>query len=346
MIRKPAPAAVFVILAAFLLPFSATAIDLSAPLPKEVISDNGWGVVQKIYELPKDEDRTKIPITDIDVGGITYTCTDVLHEEIAQEDVKEYGEVFTAESKTDDEITIASVMPPEREVKTNDGYEGIITLDPASVKAEPTGYNSASRTVSVTREYPNQASQDIEHLPKEVEESGRKYALVMVDWKTDNTYNADDYEVGDRYTAIVTYSREAISQTPKGFTVTGSYSGAVTRAKDALLRYTVIFTRTGAALVSPSPNPAVEPGAALGQTGADSQSDGNSDMNGDSDDGAEAAEDSESSGASSRAAVGTVVLTALILGGAATAAALVLSRKGIITFGRGRYYDDSHGDDN
>ena len=38
-----------------------------------------------------------------------------------------------------------------------------------------------------------------------ITEGGQTLKLQDVQWQTDNTYNADDYEIGDRFTAICTY---------------------------------------------------------------------------------------------------------------------------------------------
>lgn len=239
--------AAIALIAALALPFGtlldAAAVDLSAPLPVEVISDNGSGEVRKVYELPKSANAQSLPIADFERGGYNYECVDVIREEIAQADAKEHTEVFTAESKTNDETTIAELMPQTRAIITDDGYEGVLSLVPDSIKTEESGKVTTSRTVTTTREYPNLADQDIANLPKEVEENGRTYTLSNVDWKTDNTRNADDYEVGDRYTAIVTYSREAYSTNATGYIISGTYKGNLERGKDAIIRYTVIFAR-------------------------------------------------------------------------------------------------------
>jgi hypothetical protein len=315
----------------FLAPAAALAIDLSAPLPVEVINDNGWGTIKKIYELPKDEDRTKIPISDLEVGGVKYICSDVLREEIAQADEKEYSDVFTVESKVADDATVAALLPPERAIKTDDGFEGILKLDASTVYAESTGQTKNSRKVSITRVYKNLKTMDIEPLDKEVTESGRVYSLVDVQWQEDNSYNGDDYEVGTRYIATVKYERDAVSYTDDGFIITAKYNGTVVRGKDALIRYTVIFTRDDAALVPPSPEPTDELSSP--------EPDGLPEESGSTETSAPADE----SGTSPGLVAAIIAVIVVIVGGAAV---FVLYQKGIIRFERRNYYDDSPNDGN
>ena len=91
------------------------------------------------------------------------------------------------------------------------GVEG--TADEAAVIAavEAAGYGSSTRQVSATRSYPNLASQDTANIPKSIEEDGRTLTLQNIDWRTDNTTGMSGYAIGDRYTAVATYTGTATS---------------------------------------------------------------------------------------------------------------------------------------
>ena len=71
-----------------------------------------------------------------------------------------------------------------------------------------------------------------------------KRQLQDVQWQTDNTYNADDYEIGDRFTAVCTYGGSKTVSYVTGYTTTANYSGEVYRTGVTVIRYTVIFTGT------------------------------------------------------------------------------------------------------
>jgi len=68
--------------------------------------------------------------------------------------------------------------------------------------------------------------------------------LQDVSWQTDNTANMDDYAMGDRYTAVATYSGTATSKYVTGYTVTAKYEGTVSRIALDRVRYVAIFEGT------------------------------------------------------------------------------------------------------
>lgn len=120
---------------------------------------------------------------------------------------------------------------------------------PAAAQWFPDGdgvllYGSSTQPVTATRTYPNLANQDLNHLPKSITEGGRTLTLQDVQWQTDNTYNADDYEIGDRFTAVCTYGGSKTVSYVTGYTTTANYSGEVYRTGVTVIRYTVIFTGT------------------------------------------------------------------------------------------------------
>lgn len=106
---------------------------------------------------------------------------------------------------------------------------------------EVAGYGSSTKEVSATRSYPNLAGQDTQYIPKTIEEDGRTLTLQTVNWQTDNTGNMDGYAVGDRFTAVATYTGTATSSYVKGYTVTADYTGTVSRIALNKVRYVAIL---------------------------------------------------------------------------------------------------------
>ena len=106
---------------------------------------------------------------------------------------------------------------------------------------EAAGYGSSTRQVSATRSYPNLASQDTANIPKSIEEDGRTLTLQNIDWRTDNTTGMSGYAIGDRYTAVATYTGTATSSYVTGYTVTADYTGTVSRIALNRVRYVAIF---------------------------------------------------------------------------------------------------------
>ena len=197
-----------------------------------------------MYDLSPNTDPSTLPMGQFERDGLLYTCTDVLREVIIGSETQ----VITQEEKVDsdkkDMDTILSLLPQEKEVTTEEGFTGTLTLDLDSIKTEAAGYGSSTQPVTATRTYPNLANQDLNHLPKSITEGGRTLTLQDVQWQTDNTYNADDYEIGDRFTAVCTYGGSKTVSYVTGYTTTANYSGEVYRTGVTVIRYTVIFTGT------------------------------------------------------------------------------------------------------
>ena len=69
----------------------------------------------------------------------------------------------------------------------------------------------------------------------------------------------DGYAVGDRYTAVATYTGSATNSYVKGYTVTADYSGSVSRIALNKTRYVAIFEGTPLKPIAPEPDPDGQP---------------------------------------------------------------------------------------
>ena len=127
---------------------------------------------------------------------------------------------------------------------TEDGYMGTLSLQLDTVQVEVSGYGSSTREISATRSYPNLANQDTANIPKTIQDNGRTLTLQTINWQTDNTATLDGYALGDRFTAVATYTGSATSSYVKGYTVTADYTGTVGKINLDRVRYVAIFEGT------------------------------------------------------------------------------------------------------
>lgn len=229
------------------LPANAASVDIADPeamLPVDIIIDQDNKEIRKVYDLSPSTDPSTLPMEQFDRDGLRYECTDVLREVIIGSETQAITQAETVESGKKDMDTILSLLPQQKEVTTEDGFNGTLTLDLDSINTEPSGYGNTTQPVTATRTYPNLADQDLNHLPKSITEDGRTLTLQDVQWQTDNTYNVDDYEIGDRFTAVCTYGGSKNVSYVTGYTTTADYVGKVYRTGVTVIRYTVIFTGT------------------------------------------------------------------------------------------------------
>lgn len=203
-------------------------------------SDDGTEI-RKLYDLSPADDPAGIPRSDFDQDGFHYTLTDLLKQELPEQENRQHTETVSLESKDKDMASVLALLPQEKEFITDDGLTGILTLQLETVKVEVSGYGSSTKEVSATRSYPNLAGQDTQYIPKTIEDNGRTLTLQTIDWQTDNTASTDGYALGDRFTAVATYTGTATSSYVKGYTVTADYTGTVSRIALNKTRYVAIF---------------------------------------------------------------------------------------------------------
>lgn len=205
--------------------------------------------LEKVYILSAADDPAAIPTADFDREGHAYTLLDLTRRDQTETDAKLHTEAVTVESKSRDMDKILPLLPTTKEVTTEDGYTGVLTLDTASVQVEAAGYGTSSRTVTATRSYPNLSDADTAFVPKTTEDNGRTLELADVQWQ----------EAGGFYHATATYTGTATSKYATGYTVTANYTGEVSKVSNDAVIYTAIFS--GAPIqAQPEPEPTPQDG--------------------------------------------------------------------------------------
>lgn len=227
---------------AMALSVPAFAADTAAACyPTSVNRSEDGTEIKKIYDLSPTEDPAGIPRSDFEQDGFYYTLTDLLKQELPEYEERQHTETVSLASADKDMASVLALLPQEREFITDDGLTGTLTLQLDTVQVEVAGYGSATKTVSATRSYPNLTGQDTQYIPKTIEDNGRTLTLQNIDWQTDNTAATDGYALGDRFTAVATYTGSATSSYVKGYTVTADYTGTVSRIALNKTRYVAIF---------------------------------------------------------------------------------------------------------
>ena len=239
-------------------PTTAEATEVPIPSPDRVplypaevrqSEENGVTRIEKIYYLTSRDDPSAIPTEDFEREGKVYTLLDVLKQAQIESDTQDYVEVLTLD--TQDMEKILAMLEPELEVQTEDGYQGVLSLDHTTITVEAAGYKTSSRTVSATRTYPNLSGADVSLIPKSITDSGRTLTLADVQWQEAATTQTDGYDMALRYTATATYTGTATSKYATGYVVTANYVGEVTRVSTDVITYTAVFSSGENAIDTP-----------------------------------------------------------------------------------------------
>ena len=212
--------------------------------PTAIVRSDDGTELKKLYDLSPEDDPAGIPRSDFEQDGFHYTLTDLLKQELPENESREHTETVSLESAKKDMESVLTLLPQEREFITEDGLIGVLTLKLDTVQVEPSGYGSSTKELTATRSYPGLADQDTQYIPKSIEENGKTLTLSGIQWQTDNTAQTDGYAMGDRYTAIATYTGASTSSYVKGYTVTADYTGTVSRIALDRVRYVAIFEGT------------------------------------------------------------------------------------------------------
>ena len=228
-------AALFALSAALLTPALA-ADDSDAYYPTSITVSEDGTELRKVYDLSPEADPAGIPRSDFELGGFAYTFVDILRQELPEYEERQHTETVTVDSKKKDMESVLALLPQEREVVTEDGLSGVLSLKLDTVRVEVAGYGSSSKKVTATRTYPNLEGQDTSYIPKTVEDDGRTLTLQTIQWE------AVGSEGNERYTATATYSGTAKSSYVSGYTVTAEYTGTVSRINLDRVRYVAIFS--------------------------------------------------------------------------------------------------------
>ena len=224
--------------------FEPAVPDAKVCYPTSIVRNDDGTELKKIYDLSPEDDPAGIPRSDFRQDGFQYTLTDLLKQELPENESRQHTEHVSIESAKKDMESVLALLPQEREFITDDGLIGTLTLRLDTVQVEPSGYGNSTKQLSVKRSYPNLAEQDTQYIPKSIEDGGRTLTLSNIQWQTDNTANMDGYAVADRYTAVATYTGSATSSYVKGYTVTADYAGTVSRIALNRVRYVAIFEGT------------------------------------------------------------------------------------------------------
>ena len=209
--------------------------------PTSVTQNEDGTEIRKFYDLSPEDDPAGIPRSDFEQNGFHYTLVDLLKQELPEHENRQHTETVSVASKSKDMASVLALLPQEKAFITDDGLSGVLSLKLDTVNVEVSGYGSSTKEVSATRSYPNLAGQDTANIPKTIHDGGRTLTLQDISWQMDNTASMDGYALGDRYTAVATYTGSATSSYIKGYTVTADYTGTVSRINLDKTRYVAIF---------------------------------------------------------------------------------------------------------
>ena len=136
---------------AVLLLLSTTAFAAEYPSQVSYSMNNGIFEVRKTYELPVDQEPSMQAKQSFEQDGYSFTLTDLLRQELPEQQSKEYTETVTVSSESKELTAILPLLADTKAVTTEDGFTGTLKLDTSSIT------ESLPDTKTIRGQYPRPA---------------------------------------------------------------------------------------------------------------------------------------------------------------------------------------------
>ena len=131
--------------------FEPAVPDAKVCYPTAIVRNDDGTELKKIYDLSPEDDPAGIPRSNFQQDGFQYNLTDLLKQELPENESRQHTEHVSIESAKKDMESVLALLPQEREFITDDGLIGTLTLRLDTVQVEPSGYGSSTKQLSVKR---------------------------------------------------------------------------------------------------------------------------------------------------------------------------------------------------
>lgn len=219
----------------------APAKQMEVPVSQTEANINGRQTLIKVFEVSPDTDPESLKEYGLVIGGYEYTLSSFTKETTTKEDTKSVSkeETVTLKSSNKNDAYLEALKTFSQTIHfAEEGYEGDLTLVASTIEVEETGRSSHGASDTKTKTYKFDYNDD-SLIPATITVSGNTYKKVSVSW-SDGDYGPDGV-MPDNYVATVKYSRSWTYSSVDGYKATATYTGDVTLADNALVKYTVEY---------------------------------------------------------------------------------------------------------
>ena len=89
--------------------------------PTSVTRSDDGSEIRKVYDLAPEDDPAGIPRSDFQQDGFHYTLTDLLKQELPENESRQHTETVSLQSDKKDMESVLALLPQEKEFVTDDG---------------------------------------------------------------------------------------------------------------------------------------------------------------------------------------------------------------------------------
>lgn len=176
----------------------------------------------------------------ITVDGIKYQLKDIKEQENKIALTKNKEEQEQKIVNTSNKYSALNSFEHEKQIE-EDGYTGIIELQQDSVNLVPNESYMEEYKVNLKKEYNNVPQNELNEIPKIIQENGTTYYLTNPVWNIAKTQNIDGQDIPVSYNGEMNYEGIKQRKVIKNYIATVSYKGVLEKEEEDSITYNLTY---------------------------------------------------------------------------------------------------------
>lgn len=177
---------------------------------------------------------------EIVVDEINYKLKDITEQEnkvvlTKDKEIKEEKIV-----KINDKYKVLNLFETKKEI-TEDEYSGILELQNDSLKIKVHDSYIEEYKVTLTKEYNNVNQNELNNIPKTIEQDGTTYYLVNPVWNIAQTQKIDGQDIPISYNGIMNYEGVKERTIITSYLATVNYKGVLEKEVTESITYNIVY---------------------------------------------------------------------------------------------------------
>ncbi|MCI9286461.1 MAG: hypothetical protein HFJ57_00460 [Clostridia bacterium] len=181
---------------------------------------------------------------EITLEGIIYKLKDVKEQENKTILVKDKEITEEKIVNTSNKHSALKLFEKEKKIE-EDGYIGIVDLQQNSIRLRANESYIEEYKVDLKREYNNVPQNELNEIPKTIQENGTTYYLVDPVWNIAETQNVDGQEIPTSYKGVMNYEGVKRRTIIKNYIATVIYKGTLKKKEADSITFNIIYEEIG-----------------------------------------------------------------------------------------------------
>lgn len=178
--------------------------------------------------------------SEITVDGSKYQLKDIKEQENMITLTKDKEEQEQKIVNTNNKNSALNSFEKEKKID-EDGYTGIIELQQDSINLVANESYIEEYKVSLKKEYNNVPQNELNNIPKTIQENGTTYYLIDPVWNIAETQNVDGQELPVSYNGVMNYEGVKQRRVIKNYIATATYKGTLQKEEADSITYNMTY---------------------------------------------------------------------------------------------------------